>query len=250
MADQKTTPDVEYDDEGKPIVKKDESIEGEGAEKKPDDSENKDGNTDKDEEAGTDKDFDDNAEPEIPVRKSPLQHIIARKNSKIKKLESRIEDKDENIDDEDDGGDEGDDGLTDEARGAIDKTVKKQIAPILKTLISDADENELKSLFTDEPEAKKYEKHIRAYMGHDVYKGVAPSVIYHHLAFKAAQAIGAKKRKVADLEAEQTKGGGRVLQPKGGASDLPTAEDIANMSEEEFESMETRARQGEFINNR
>lgn len=243
-------PDQEFNDDGTKnpdFVPQKKEGEGGDTDSKNKGADDKDKDKDKDEEdKGGGKDFDDEAAPVVPVRKSVEQHIIARKDKKIKKLESQLKEGDEGYvppDDEDE-----EDGLTDEARGAVSKEVDKKIAPILKQMISDADENELKSLFATEPEAKKYEKHIRAYMGHDAYKGVAPSVIFHHLAFSNAQATGAKKREVADLEAKQNKGGGRKIAPKGGVGDLPSAEEIADMSEAEFEKMEQDARQGKFVN--
>lgn len=196
---------------------------------------------------GDENPFDDNADPVIPVRNSVAQHIIARKNKQIEKLKS----KDENA-----GGDgtttppadENKSDLTDEARSAISKELDERLAPVVETLVSQADEKELKDLFTSEPEAKKYEKHIKAYMGHESYKGVSPVVIYHHLAFNSALAAGAKKKQAADLAAKQNKGGGNGLPPKNAVSvdNLPTAEDIEGMSEDDFAKMEEDARQGKF----
>ena len=240
MAEQKPAPEVtEYDDDGKPIVKVPVTPPAEspapGTEKK--------GEEDKEKKPDAEPDFDDTATPVIPIRNSVAQHIIARKNEKIKKLESKVDAPENNADDTPDA----EDDLSDQARGAIDKAVEQRIKPLVETLASTADENELKELFATEPEAKKYEKHIKAYMGHEAYKGVSPVVIYHHLAFNQAQAVGAKKKKVADLEAGQARSGGRGLPAKGAPTDLPSAEDIAGMSEAEFEAMELSARQGNFI---
>ena len=244
--DKKAVDDVQYDDDGKPIV----------TDKKPDDESEKpvtkkEGEEKKDLEGEDDDkkpdapDFDDDAEPVIPIRKSAAQHIIARKNEKIKKLESQVDKKGE--DGADTTTDDEDDNLSEEASGAIDKRVQKIIAPLVETLVSKADEEEMKDLFSSEPEAKKYEKHIKAYLGHEQYKGVSPTVIYHHLAFNASRALGAKQKATADLEAKQSKGGGRSLALKGGTGDLPSPEDIAGMTDEEFEKMESDARQGKYI---
>lgn len=246
MAEEKDTTkdDVEFDDEGKPIVK-DNKAGGEGGESDPDKKDGEDqGDADNQK-----KDFDDEAEPEVPVRKSALQHIIARKNDKIKKLESKQDQGDGGNSDNDDTDDDGDDGLTPEAKGAVDKVVEAKLKPLKDKLVSDADEGELQALISDEPNSKKYEKHIRAYMGHETYKGVPPSVIFHHLAFTQALAIGAKKKEAADAEANGTKSGGRSLQPDTtkGTDGLPTAEAIANMSDEEFSALENDARQGKFV---
>lgn len=249
MADnQNAAPDQEYNDDGSKnptyVPPKDESESGKSDTKNKD--EDKKENEKKDEDDDQKATFDDDAEPQIPVRSSTAQHIIARKNKTIEKLKSKKDDNKGQAPDPDDEDD--DDNLSDDARGAIDKAVDERVAPIVQTLITKADEQELKDLFATEPESKKYEKHIKAYMGHEAYKGVSPTVIYHHLAFNTAQAAGAKKKKVADLEADQNKSGGRGLPGKGAVTDLPSAEDIAEMSEEEFEKMETDARQGKYIN--
>lgn len=216
-------------------------VEGEGeapiTEKKGDEEEGKPGE-------GKEDEFDDAVEPAIPIRQSVAQHIIARKNEKIKKLEA-LAAKPAEEEPYDDGSY---DDLAVGDQESIDKRIDAKIAPLLKSLVSKADEDEVNALFTTEPEAKKYAQHIKAYMGHDMYKGVPPSVIYHHLAFNNAQAVGAKRKQAADFEASQARGGGRVVPPKGSSSDIPSAEDIQGMSEEEFEKMENDARQGKFIN--
>jgi len=221
-----------------------------------DDTKNTDTNTDKEnddtagekEEDSTDE-FDDTIDPEkppeIPIRKSIAQHIIARKNDKIAKLQSKIEDEDEEYiaPKEEDF----DNDLSDEASKAIDRKLNKAIAPILGKIASQADEKELQELLIDEPESKKYENHIKAYMTHPEYKGVSPKVIYHHLAWTNSQALGAKKKATADLEANQTKSGGRSIVDTTATGNLSSAEDIANMSDKEFAKMEEDALQGKFL---
>ena len=190
--------------------------------------------------------IDPETPPEIPIRQSVAQHIIARKNEKIKKLESKLNEEDEYVPPTED--ENIDDTLTDEANRAIETKVQKAIAPLLGKMASEADEKELQTLITQNPEAKKYVNHIKAYMGHEAYKGVSPVVIYHHLAWTAAQALGAKKKATADLEANQSKSGGRNLIPAPKIGDLPfSAEDVENMSDADLEKYENDARQGKFI---
>lgn len=196
--------------------------------------------------------FDDKIDPakppEIPTRTSNLQHIIARKNKKIEKLENKSGE---------DGGEGAGDGSGDGAgdgsgngSGNSDVTaeVEKAIKPLMDILGTQADKDEFEQLIKDEPDAAKYANHIKAYMGHEAYKSVSPSVIYHHLAFNAAKAIGAKKKAAADKEANLHKGGGRnaTIVDKGTVGNLPSAEDIDNMSEADFEKMENDARQGKY----
>ena len=248
MAVDKSVDDVQYDDDGKPIVVPPKA-DDEGDESKSDTKADTTTDTDKGEEEVEDKaknpDFDDTATPVIPIRKSNTQFIIARKDAKIKKLESQ-KDKDEDPSEDTLDGEE-DDNLSEDAKKAIDRAMDTKIKPLQDILVSKANEEELKDLFSGSPEAKKYENHIKAYLQHDAYKNVPPEVIYHHLAFGSALSLGAKKKTVADKEAGQSKGGGRGLPPKNSVGDLPSAEDIAGMSEEEFEAMETDARQGKFI---
>ena len=136
--------------------------------------------------------------------------------------------------------------LSDDAVKEINKKVKTAIAPLLGELASKADEKEMQDLIVAEPEAKKYVNHIKAYMAHEAYKGVSPVVIFHHLAYNASQALGAKKKLAADLEAKQNKGGGRsIVDTK--IDGLPSAEDINNMSDADFEKMEENVLQGKFL---
>src|SRR3990167_4523351 len=157
----------------------------------------------------------------IPVRRSAASFIIARKDAKIKKLESRVPDDDPDDEIEDDQPDQ----------TAISREVKKQVEPLLKSIAGQVDEGELGDLFASEPESKKLDKTIRLYMQHPAYQGVAPSVIYHHLAFAASQAKGAKKRSAADLEAAQGRGAGSGRRPTSeNISGIPTAEEIEDMT--------------------
>jgi len=245
MADQKPDAEDELDDNGNPIKPGDED----GG--KPSKITSK---TDDDGEADPGKDnAEDEDDIQVPVRKSSLQHIIARKNRTIDKLKSKAGD-DVDTDDEDanDGvGDEDDDdkeSLTPEARGAVQKEVARAIGPVVKTLVSQADEDELNRVLEEEPGAKNYEKRIRAYMNHPSYKGVPPAVIYHHLAFDDAEGTGARRKKAADHEAGQGKGGGRTPQAKDVSTNgIPSAEELDEMTDEEFEQLQNRARSGEFV---
>ena len=253
MADNKSVDDVQYDDDGNPITT-DKKSENEGDDKSKDSDKKEDKTTDKEgeeEDKGEpDKDentFDDTATPSIPVRKSNAQFIIERKNRKIEKLQSKDKTEDTSETDDIDTDTDSDSNLSEDASKAIDSAVDSRIKPVVELLISKANEEELKDLFSAEPDAKKYENHIKAYLQHDAYKNVPPDVIYHHLAFNNALAIGAKKRSVADKEANLNKSGGRGLPPKESVSGLPSPEDIADMTDEEFAKMEEDARQGKFI---
>lgn len=232
MADRITAADQELDDKGNPITPA-----GEGGGTPP---------------KIQPKSGEGEAEPEIPVRRSVLQHVIARKNFELKRLRSK-EDDDEGDDFEPPdragkGDEEDEDALTPEARGAVQKEVLRAIGPVVKSLASKADEDELHDLILQEPEAAKYAKRIQSYMDNPHYRGVPPSVIFHHLAFEAAASSGSRRRTAADLEAGQARGGGRTTRPTGDLTgEVPSVDEQNEMSDEEFEALQNKARAGEFV---
>ena|SRR3990167_633390 len=217
------------DDEGRPPPKTKEPTEKE--EEQANDGE------DGDEDAGEGDDDD------IPVRRSSsfnMQQVIARKNRKIAKMQ---EEKDQGKKPAQDADDEEDDA--DDIDRKIERAVEKRIGPLQQHVLSRADEEELQSLYAEDPDAKEYDKRIRKYMESEHYRNVPPSVIYHHLAFGGAKAQGAKKKDVADREAAQTRGIGHSRRPKPSpAGGIP---DVSDMSEEEFETLSTDVKRGKFI---
>ena len=228
MAEEKS---VELDDDGKPIVKEPDESGGPPLKTKDDTEIEPDGKPDGEEEPD---------EPEVPVRKSVQQHIIARQQDTIKKLRSKQEDEVEPI--EDPGKDE---DLTPEAQSVVAREVKRAVAPIIQTLVNQADESELQELFETEPEAKDMSKQIRAYMKHPSYKGVPPEVIYHHLAFDKALGGTVKRKTAADREALHQKGGGSTRRPKENLTgDIP---DVNELDDKEFEELQHKAITGKFV---
>lgn len=180
----------------------------------------------------------DEAPKEIPTRKSTLQHILARKNKKIEKLEKKEKEDTQEEEEEDDEEDIG---------KKVEKAVRQQIEPFVKTLASKADEDELQALIANEPEAKKYENRIRAYMANEHYQGVPPDVIYHHLAFAKSAGITQKKKDIADKEANLNKGAGqtkrKVVRKTG---KIPSIEEQENMSDEEIGKIAEDVMQGNY----
>ena len=237
MADQKiTADDPELDEDGKPIplVENKENEEAESKESKEDEGEN-----------GTlplKKEEEKSEEEIIPVRKSAGQHIIARQKRTIEKLRSKEEEEESLPSMEED-----EDGLTPQAKGAVAREVQRHVEPLLKTIASKVDEDELSELFSREPNAKKYEKRIRVFMEHPNYRGVSPAFIYQGLAFKDAQSTGAKRKKVADTEADQMRGGGTSRRPTIKASNIPSAEEMDEMTDAEFEELQHKTQLGAFI---
>lgn len=200
------------------------------------------------ESSGEEKEEEPEEEPEldpkdVPTRKSAQGHIIERQQRTIKKLRSKEEEEDYEPEIEDDA-------LEDDARSAIDKRVDKQNAPYIKALAGQVDEGEIQSLFASEPGAKKFEKRLRVYMQHPTYKGVAAEVIYHHLAFGQSESIGAKKKKIADVEADHLKSGGSTRRGAAKSSKLPTAEELDNMTDDEIQELQDDVLAGKFKTNK
>ena len=178
---------------------------------------------------------DEGVAPEdIPVRGSAA-HIIARKNKQLEKLRSKVDpDEDPEIPE-------------DLYQDPVDKKISEKISPLVDAIAKRADEDEVAELFKDEPEAKKLEKSIRAYMDHPAWSAVPPKAIYHHLAFSQAAKVGAQKKALADEEAGAMRGGGssRRQAPRA-TGNIPSAEEIANMSDEDFEKLQDKVNQGEY----
>ena len=187
---------------------------------------------------------DEDANLEIPVRRSAAQHIIARQAQKIEKLRSKV-DEDDDFQPPKPEGDEGE--LTPEAAGAVQRVVQETLRPVLDTLGARTDEDELQDLYGREEGAQKYDKKIRAYMKSPHYRGVAPEVIYHHLAFEEAAESGRARGEAADHEARQARGGGRPARPTGSTSGIPSADEQNEMTDEQFEELQNKARSGDFV---
>jgi len=215
------------------VIPPKEPDEGEVETPKHDDKEEVDEKEDVPDKSG---EYEDTDTPDIPVR-SREQHIIARQRKQIKKLRSQDEQDEEYVTYENEDGssnDDSDDDLTPEMQAAFDRRIAKEVGPLKEALFSKVDEDELGALFEEEPDAKNYEKSIRAYMNHDAWKAIPPSAIYHHLNYKNSQAVGASRRAAADLEAGQMRGAGSGSRPSKGGKKV-TASDITNMSDEEFD---------------
>ena len=186
-----------------------------------------------------DKDIEDK---DIPMRNSASQ-VIARQKRTIEKLRSKDEE-DEGADFEPPTGE--DEELTLEAKGAVQGEVERQLKPVIDSLGQRTDEDELQGLFDSDPESKKYEKRIRAYM--KVHPTSTPEMIFHHLAFDEAETTGSRKKKVADTDAKQQRGGGtgiREVETEQGG--VPSVEEQDDMTDEEFDKVKDKALQGDFV---
>ena len=198
---------------------------------------------DEGEEGEVGKPFEDTDKPDVATRNASA--IIARQRETIGKLRSKKSDTEE----EDDKS-ESDDGGTEEVPGTkIAEEVSRQLKPFTERLTSQADEAELKDLFIAEPEAKGYEKSIRAYMEHEAWSQVPVAAIYSYLSRSHTLAQGAKRKEVADKAAAHSRGAGSQRRPtKGerGDSGFPSATEIDQMSAAEIEALAHKVETGQF----
>lgn len=139
-----------------------------------------------------------------PRRKSAKDHIIERKQKKIDKLEK----KEEEPETPPEGGEE----VTSEGKKAIQKEVEKITGPLVQSVRTNLDDQELANVLAKYPESKSMEKQIRKYMTDDAYKDVSIEFIYLGLAAKKLNLQ--KKRDKADEEAEGDKTGGHPKRDK------------------------------------
>ena len=164
-------------------------------------------------------------EDNVPIRNNAAQ-IIARKNRQLEKL--RAEKAVEDEPDED---------------GPVTKDPR--VDALIEAVVSRESESELQGLFVRNPEAKKFEKRIKSYM--KVHPTATPDMIYHHLAFSAQAIANNKAKEVADIEAGHMKGGGTSRRPsKTRTGKMPTADEIQNMSDEEFEKLQQDVQVGKY----
>jgi hypothetical protein len=165
----------------------------------------------------TSKEDDADGSDTIPTRPN-ASYIIERQRKTIERLRSKSDDDVEK-------------GEEEEVESSDDVT--SRLERIEQGLMSQADAQDLNEFFTREPDAKKYEKTIKAYMGHTVYKGVPPEVIYAYLDRKNVKSRTDSKRKAADLDAKQTRSAGSSARDTR-SKDTRTAEDIRKMTPAEF----------------
>lgn len=173
-------------------------------------------------------------EPEIEepeVRKSAKDYIIERKTKKIEKLEKKEENLGENLEE-----------LTPEGREAIDKGVNEATSPILKTLKTQSDEQEIADVKKRHPGANKpaMEKQMRKYMEHPAYKSASVEFIYLALAAKRDRLQVKKDEANEDAKKNKTGGHSRRKLDEG---KLP---DFKGMSDKEFDEFDTKFRTGQM----
>lgn len=206
------------------------------------DDQGDDGEETGDEEDGKGKSFKDTDSPDIPTRNA--SSIIARQKKTIEKLRSRSEIEEEQSSDDEEAGDEGADVDTD-----VSREVARQLDPIKQTLAEKEDEAELQRLFTNDPEAKGYERAIRATMKRDAFRQVPAAMIYAYLSREHVLAQGAKRKTVADTEAAHSRGAGssRRSAKKKKSGNFPSADEIDAMTDDEIEALAQKVETGQSL---
>ena len=178
-----------------------------------------------------------------PTRKSVQDHIIERQKKKIKKLKKEGEEEEEEEEDEEGKEEEDEEGkeeVTSEGKKAISKEIERKVRPILQTVRTQSDDQELKDVFAKYPDASKMETQIRKYMDHPKYAGVSIEFIFLGLAAKKMKLEG--KKKVADEEAKEDATGGHEKRKK----ELGPIPDVRKMEDKDFETLLHQVRTGQF----
>jgi len=208
-----------------------------------DDSEESEEGEESEDDAGK---FEDTDKPQIPVRNASF--IIQRQKHTIEKLRNKKDT--EESDEADDEEQEEEDVETETPKTTdVASEVSRQLKPITERMAREAEESDLADLFKADPEAKGYERAIRAFMKHPAWAQVPPVAIYAYLSREHTLAMGAKMKRVADVEAAQTRGTGsqrRSTKTKKSTGDFPTAEEIDEMSDEELDAMAHKVQTGQF----
>jgi len=166
-------------------------------------------------------------------RKSAKDYIIERKNDQIERLKKNPEpvpELDNDLDEEE---------VTAQGKRAIARAVEEATKPFVESTKANTDEQELKDVFAEYPEAKKMEKDIRKYMEHPAYKDVSVQFIYQGLA--QMEANRQVKRNKADEEANTEITGGHS---KRNTKTLPKIPDVRGMNAEAFAEEERRVEAG------
>lgn len=208
--------DNDNDDKGKKSDKDDDADE---------DADDDQDDDDKKSQKGTSKKEDDDDE-EPPVRKRPVsEYIKDRKEKKAAKAaKSSEEDDDDDVDE-----------LDDDDKKAITRVAQKLVKPLYDKVEKEAEEAEVKTFLTDNPDFKPYEAKARKYMSHPSRKDVPIEEIFYAVAGKDLLRIGAKRGKIADDKAKETKS-------SGGSPDAGGKKSVSEMSSSELEAKQNEVR--------
>ena len=188
--------------------------------------------TDEEKEAREKVEKEEKEKEEPGVRKSAKDWIIERKNKKIEKLEKKKDD--------DDDDDENKEKVTPEGKKAIEQEIDKKVKPILQTVRTQVDDQELQTVLKKYLVDEKTEKQIRKYMEHEAYKNVSVEFIFLGLAAKKMKLQ--EKREKADEEAKGDKTGGHEKRKK----DLGPIPDVRGMDDKAVDDLIFKVKTGQL----
>lgn len=121
-------------------------------------------------------------------------------------------------------GDDEDDGIDPDDKKTIGKIVDKRVGKLDKRIQDQQDEIDVNTFVLEKPEMSKYKPVILKYMKHPAYSNIPVKNIASMVASEDLQKLGAKKERIAQKNADDTKDGGRQKRSKDmGKTDWMTA---------------------------
>ena len=124
---------------------------------------------------------------------------------------------------------------TEDIERVIDSKIEEKVSRIEK---SQSSEMLLQDFLAQYPDYKPYSSKIRKHMNHPAYENVPIGFIADGIVGQDLQAMGAKKSKEAEEEAEETKGGGSSRRATPGKKI-----DVWKMSKKEFQQYQNEVLQ-------
>lgn len=170
-------------------------------------------------------------EPE--VRKRPIDYIEERRASRAAAPDTKVEAPEEK--------------LSPESREYLDRALESRLKPIASTLADTFNRQEIEQEVLKHPEWKRYVPLVEKYMKHDAYQGVPPKMIFQSLDYEHAENRGADAAKEAEVQGKRARGGSSPRPAAKVAGGELSAEDIAKLSPEQFNALQTRIKTGEQI---
>ena len=165
-----------------------------------------------------------------------ISDIFVRKDRKIEKLKKEKEEGEEEPLAEGGKVEE----VSPEGKNVIKEEVERVTDPILQTVRTQADEQELQDVITKYPNAKSMEQDIRKYMEHSAYKDVSVEFIFLGLAAKQGKLATGKTE--AEKEAEESKMGGHGRR----ATEEGEFPDVSKMTDKEMDDLVFKAKTGQL----
>lgn len=181
---------------------------------------------------------DDLAEP-VVRKKTNADWVAERRGKKIEKMKDQ-QNKDES---KEEGAEEEEEDVDEEDAKVVRKILKEELGPVINPILAEKskaeDDIEIGKVLAEHPEFKPYEEKVRRFMAHPSRKNLPVETVFADvIGVKTLLQLGAKK----GLSAEEKANEGRT----GGGSNTSThkskAEEIQNMSHEEFEQYKASIR--------